>query len=168
MDAFPRYAKPSEYQRGFSLVELLVVATVMAVLSVVGVVSYTNLNKKSRDSKRNSDMEQLRSALEMFRADNGFYPAVNTTGFGTAGELDTGNAATGLVPTYLPAIPTDPKAPTQDYYYYPTNLTGGNYYGYCICGDRESQTEAEVSTCLNATLPGGTLPANCNYGLKNP
>lgn len=167
MDVFPTLPKQTEYKRGFSLVELLVVATVMAVLSIVGVVSYTNLNKKSRDSKRNSDLEQLRSALEMFRADKGFYPEVNTSSFDSASSLDTGDANTGLVPTYLPAIPSDPKTPTQDYYYYPTNASGGNYYGYCICGLRESQT-GETSTCVGATLPGGTLPANCNYGLKNP
>lgn len=151
------------YRRGFSLVELLVVATVMAVLSIVGVVSYTNLNKKSRDSKRSGDLEQLRSALEMFRADKGYYPAVGTTGFTDAEDLDTGNANTGLVPTYIPAIPTDPRDADYGYYYYATNGSGGNYYGYCICGWRESQT-GETSTCG----AGVDLPADCNYGLKNP
>lgn len=145
---------------GFTMIELLVAATILAVLSVVGVVSYTNINKRSRDSKRQSDLEQMRSALEMYRADLSEYPAVNTGGFDT-----TANLSGSLVSTYMPSIPTDPKTgPGQIYQYRATNETpvgSGNYYGYCLCTKLEAQA-GTVNTCTIG------LPADCNYGLKNP
>lgn len=156
-----RHGVPSK-KSGFTMIELLVAATILAVLSVVGVVSYTNINKRSRDSKRLSDLEQMRSALEMFRADQGYYPAINTAAFATAANLNTGNSSTGLVSTYMPAIPTDPKdGPGQIYQYRATNLSAPNYYGYCLCAKLEGQV-GTVNTCTIG------LPADCNYGLKNP
>ncbi len=143
--------------------EVLVAVAIISLLTVIGVVSYSSINKRSRDAKRTSDLEQMRSALEMFRADNGSYPAVNTSGFATAANLNTGNPSTGLVSTYVPAIPKDPKDPTVIYYFRATdyNATTGKYYGYCVCGNLESQT-GSTSTCSVA------LAAACNYGLKNP
>jgi len=148
-------------RRGFTLLEVLVSTTIIAVLTIIGVVSYGSVNKRSRDVKRKSDIEQIRSALEMFRSDTGGYPAVNTGAFGNVSALNTGNSNTGLVSTYMPSIPTDPK-PAQNYYFRATNLdaTTGKYYGYCICGNLE--TLGASSSCTIA------LPGSCNYGLKSP
>ena len=60
-------------RNGFSLIELMVSTTVIAILTVIGVVSYSSVNKRSRDVKRKSDIEQIRSALEMYRSDYGYY-----------------------------------------------------------------------------------------------
>src|SRR5689334_21031650 len=100
--------KKRNMQQGFTLLEVLVSATIITVLTVIGVVSYGSVNKRSRDVKRKSDIEQIRSALEMYRSDNGGYPAVNTSSFGNASALDAG----GLVSTYMPSIPADPQ-PSQ-------------------------------------------------------
>lgn len=63
-----------KFQRGFTMIELLVAATIIAVLSTIGIVSYTSLNQRARDGKRKADLEQVRSALELYRTDNGEYP----------------------------------------------------------------------------------------------
>lgn len=142
--------------KGFTLIEVLVVATIIAVLTAIGVVSYTNINKRSRDTKRKSDMEQIRSALEMYRADNGFYVAT-----GAPNYTDASNLSAVLVPSYMAAIPSDPKSPTQVYRYKATDLVSGNYYGYCL----SSLIEAEVNptdTCTPDTVNSH------NYGLKSP
>ncbi|MBI2404699.1 prepilin-type N-terminal cleavage/methylation domain-containing protein [Candidatus Gottesmanbacteria bacterium] len=142
-------------KKGFTLIEVLVVATIIGVLTAVAVTSYTSVNKRSRDSKRRSDLEQLRSALEMYRSDNSYYPPVDVTGFGNVGDLTS-----YLVPSYMPGIPSDPST-TQAYYYYATNQSGTNYYGYCLCAKLETII-SPINTC------SVSLPAACNFGTKSP
>jgi general secretion pathway protein G len=152
-------------KNGFSLLEVLVSASIIAVLTVIGIVSYGSVNKRSRDVKRKGDIEQIRSALEMYRSDNGGYPQVNTGGFGTAASLNTGDSD-GLVATYMPSIPTDPQPSDHQYFYAATNFDADTelYYGYCICGFVESQEENPTNSCIAFDLP----EESCTYGLKNP
>jgi prepilin-type N-terminal cleavage/methylation domain-containing protein len=61
-------------QRGFSLIELLVVATVIIVLTAIGLVSYSSAGKGARDGKRKADIETVRQAMVLMRAETGSYP----------------------------------------------------------------------------------------------
>ncbi len=142
-------------KQGFTLIEVLVAATIIAILTAVGMVSYTNINKRSRDTKRRSDMEQIRSALEMYRADNGSY--ANTGG---GNWSDASNLSAILVSSYMSAIPSDPKSTTQTYRYLATNLVSGRYYGYCLSSLLESENPSD--TCTPDTVN------THNYGLKSP
>jgi len=152
---------------GFTLIELLVSVTMIAVLTVIGVVSYSSVNKRSRDVKRRSDLEQIRSALEMYRSDYGYYPSVGAPDWTSADSLDTHVSfpQLGLVSVYMPAIPEDPQRESRSYtyYYIATSQSGDDYYGYCVCTNLETAPSA-IGTCAVA-LPGN---GNCNYGLKNP
>lgn len=143
-------------KKGFTLIEVLVAVTIIAVLVSIGVVSYSSVNKRSRDAKRRGDIEQLRSALEMYRADIGSYP-VNplVPNFDDVSVLEDALVTTG---TYMPSIPSDPKS-TQEYRYKATNASGGNYYGYCIAANLETETTT-TGTCEPDT--------NYNYGAKSP
>lgn len=147
----------SRSTRGFSLVELLITVSIIAILVAIGIASYATINRQSRDTRRKSDLEQIRSALEMYRADNGHYPTASGATWVIASEPTLG-LTTALVPTYLPIIPTDPTAPGQNYMYQATNMSGGVYYGYCLSGGLEG--EDPTDTCTPA--PTHT------YGLKNP
>lgn len=160
--------RKSASTRGFTLLELLVTATLIAILTVIGIVSYNSVNKRSRDVKRKSDLEQIRSALEMYRADKGYYPPAGSGSWANASTLNTGDS-TGLVATYIPSIPEDPQSSNYSYYYVATrmDLATSTYYGYCLCGNLETLTTS-TSTCVSSDIPGGALPAQCNYGLKNP
>ena len=150
-------------RNGFSLIELMVSTTVIAILTVIGVVSYSSVNKRSRDVKRKSDIEQIRSALEMYRSDYGYYPNVEGGSWGTADVLGP-----SLVTTYMPVIPADPQVTQFKYYYFKAkNLQAGNYYGYCMCACLES---SPCDTLISNTCDASDLrPDNsCNYYLKNP
>lgn len=70
-------------KKGFTLIELLVVATIIVVLSAVGLVSFVNASRTTRDGKRKTDLETVRQALTLYRSDNGDYPSP-TLGSGTA------------------------------------------------------------------------------------
>jgi general secretion pathway protein G len=149
-------------KKGFTLIEILVAVTIIAVLSIIGVASYISVSKRSRDVKRKSDLEQVRSALEMYRADNGFYPS-SAGGFVTLSALDNGSGSGPLVSKYMPSIPVDPQTKSGNtvQYYYSAIGVSAPYYSYCICGMLENQVGVDNSC--------GVAPiANCNYYLKNP
>lgn len=140
--------------KGFTLVELLISVSIIAILIAIGMASYSTINKQSRDTKRKSDIQQLRSALEMYRSQNGYYP--NTGG---GAYTDASGLSGALSPTYIPAIPNDPRSTAPYIYrYMATNLSLGQYYGYCLSSTLE--TQAETSTC--------TADVTQNYGVKNP
>ncbi len=133
--------------------EILIAIAIIAILTAIGVVSYTSINKNARNTKRRSDIEQMRSALELYRADFGYYPNVNP------GSIDTATNLSGVIDTYMPAIPTDPKG--LPYLYVATDINNGQYYGYCVAASMEPSTTTDT-TCGVTDLGG------YNYGRRNP
>jgi len=65
-------------KKGFTLVELLVVISIIGLLSTIAIVSLGSARAKSRDTKRIADMKQLSTALEQYYSDQGGYPSVTT------------------------------------------------------------------------------------------
>jgi len=143
---------------GFTLIELMVTISIIAIIIAIGIASYTGINKRSRDTKRKSDLEQIRSALEMYRAQNGFYPQLGglEDSFMYAYDLDT-----YLVPSYMSDIPSDPiNSSNYMYRYKATSEVDNRYYGYCLSAFLETQNQDDTCT------PDSTL--SHNIGLRNP
>lgn len=104
---------------GFTLIEVLVVSTIIALLATIGITSYTSFNHQARDARRKADIEQIRGALELYRSNNGAYPTPAGSyglGFGSGALTDSSN-------TYLSKLPADPQ--TAKTYYY--TLSSGDY-----------------------------------------
>lgn len=59
---------------GFTMIEILVVVAIIALLTTIGILSFSQVNKRARDGKRKADLEQVRSGLVLYRTDNGAYP----------------------------------------------------------------------------------------------
>ncbi|WP_276833866.1 type IV pilin protein, partial [Chryseobacterium cucumeris] len=62
---------------GFTIVELLIVIVVIGILAAISVVAYNSVQVRARDAERISDVNQLHKALELFYAENNYYPAVS-------------------------------------------------------------------------------------------
>lgn len=127
---------------GFSLVELLVVATVIIVLTTIGLVSFQNASRNARDAKRKADLETVRQALVLRRADQGNY---QTLAGQTAGNYTT--VTTALISAnYLsnPA-PLDPKSDgTYAYTYSSTGTT------FCLCASTMENTANANTVCTGS------------------
>lgn len=145
--------KTRQKHAGFTMIELLVVATIIILLSAIGLVSFSQANKRARDGKRKADLEQARSALELYRSDNGFYPATNswTTLIST---LNTG----GYLNT---ATMVDPKNVAPYLYSYCASLTSG---GACVTSGTPKYYYVQA-TCEITTDPA--CPSSI-FKLNNP
>jgi prepilin-type N-terminal cleavage/methylation domain-containing protein len=133
--------------KGFTLVELLVTISLIAVLTAIAIVYYGNTQKKARDNKRRSDLEQVRAALEMYRSQNGSYPAGSWS--------DLGSALTGGTDPYISELPSDPRS-SYNYYYDSAGTT------YDLCAYLEGDNPGD---CPGSPSCGDS---NCNYGVTNP
>lgn len=89
----------SKRQRGFTLLELIVAMTILALMSSVGIVGYKHSTKTAREAVLKEDLFQLNHALEQHRADRGKYPS----SIGRLRELG-----------YLRDIPVDPMTGSRE------------------------------------------------------
>ncbi len=86
-------------KKGFTLIELLVVIAIIGLLSSLAVVSLGNIREKGRDTKRLSDMDAVKTAMELVNNDHGGYK----TGLGcVSGALHS--CVNGYLEASLPTI----------------------------------------------------------------
>ena len=76
-------------KRGFTLVELLVVISIIGILSTFAMVSLNIARVKSRDALRMADMGQLKTALILYFEENTRYPVCDEENFNIDWETDS-------------------------------------------------------------------------------
>ena len=62
---------------GFTLIELMVTVSLIALLSSLALIAYMSARAKGRDAKRLSDITQMNTALELYFANNRGYPTTS-------------------------------------------------------------------------------------------
>jgi len=77
--------------RGFSIVELIIIITIMGILITLGVVNMLGAEVNSRDTERKTDIETIAQHLEMFYNNGndtstsvGYYPNTSTSSMDSA------------------------------------------------------------------------------------
>lgn len=128
--------KNKVYAWGFSMIELLVVISVIGILSVVLFENFSGSTEVSRDAQRQADLRALQAAIELYKNENGRYPeGCNGPGAwsgqkGTDYECgnNSGQYIVGLAPKYIKKLPTDPKLNGDNSgYIYVTNDEGSSF-----------------------------------------
>ena len=61
--------------RGFTLIELVVIMTILALLATVGLAGYRHKTTVAREAVLKENLFQINHALEQHRADRGKYPS---------------------------------------------------------------------------------------------
>jgi general secretion pathway protein G len=85
---------------GFTLIELMIVMTIIVILAGVGIAIYGNSVRNARDTVLRADLRDLRGAIDAYYADKQKYPA-------TLEDLVTEK--------YLKSIPVDPITRAADW-----------------------------------------------------
>ncbi len=107
--------------KGFTLVELLVVISIIGLLVGIIVPSLGNAKSSSRDAKRVTDLKSIQLALSLYYNDNSHYPcALTTTG-------NVNGCAPDFTPTYMNTVPVDPS--TGSAYIYTSQSVDITYPG---------------------------------------
>ncbi|MDD2870984.1 MAG: prepilin-type N-terminal cleavage/methylation domain-containing protein [Candidatus Gracilibacteria bacterium] len=148
---------------GFTLVELIVVITILAILGTIAFISLQGYSTQARDSSRISDISSIKTSLELFQLDAGKYPnptsGVDITYSGAIvwnqgifGETVYANV------DKLDKIPLDPL--TNSKYTYSVTQTKNEYeLGGIIEGDI-----AYYGPPLTPPYQGGELAQKVNAG----
>jgi type IV pilus assembly protein PilA len=107
--------------KGFTLVELLVVVAIMALLLSLVFVLFSSARAKSRDAKREAEIKSLQTALGIYVTNSGVYPVYTGPITGT----DAMSSAL-LTSGAIPDIPKDPI--NSGNYVYTYDSTDGRTY----------------------------------------
>jgi general secretion pathway protein G len=67
-------SKQSRKNRGFTLIEVMVVIAILGILATLVVPRVMNRPDEAREVKAQSDLAAIESALDLYRLDNGIYP----------------------------------------------------------------------------------------------
>lgn len=86
-------------QKGFSLIELIVVVTIIGILAGIAMINIRYATTKAREAALMDNLSSMRKAIDNFYADKQHYPA----------DLNE------LVPNYIRRIPKDPITDAQDW-----------------------------------------------------
>ncbi len=133
--------------KGFTIVELLIVIVVIGILATLVIVTFTGIQQKARNSQRQTDINAVDSHVEAFYAQYGFYP--------TLADLQSGS----FVSTYLKGL--DPEA-LRD----PKQATGGTIGG-TAAADQYSYVASDSTggaACSNTTASTITNGAPVDNG----
>jgi type II secretion system protein G len=145
-------------RRGFTLIELLVVIAIIGMLSSIVMASLNSAREKARDARRVADLEQIRTALELYYDDHGYYPPSDCgwdcNGYDYSGDASWDALAAELAP-YIPSLPKDPLNTCDGG---PWN--GDCYFNYTYGNVGRSTYPAQYD--LTAQLESPTNPLRCS------
>lgn len=101
------------------MIELLVVVAIAGLVASIILVALSTVRINARDSARRSTMRQLQTALELYYDRNNRYPSTSSNWYSSEpGDLysnNSGNWIPGLTPTYVSALPRDPRGGESPY-----------------------------------------------------
>jgi type II secretion system protein G len=141
-------------QKGFTIVELLIVIVVIGILAALVITTFTGIQQKARNTERNTDVKALHGQVEAYYAQNGKYPTLANLNDSTW----RGTNMKGLDQEAL----KDPKSGS----YTLAAAAAANVYSYDVKASDDTACDNSAKDCakytLTATLEGGGTFAKSN------
>lgn len=128
-------------QKGFTIVELLIVIVVIGILATLVIVTFSGIQQRARDTQRQTDINAVQGHLEAFYATYGYYPTLEDITDGTFQD------------TYLEGL--DPEALDAPDGAVIAAVAPTNGYSYVAAG---------AAACVNTTASDPTGADTTNNG----
>jgi general secretion pathway protein G len=146
-----RRARLLAESKGFTLIEIMVVIIILGLLATLVIPNITGYTEKAKREKARADIASLEGALELFKADNGFYP---TTEQGLDALIV--KPSTGRIPAkwmeggyFKKGVPLDPWG--NRYAYFAPGRRGEGYEIVSLGTDgQESEDDVSSSDHLDS------------------
>ncbi len=148
--------------QGFTIVELLIVIVVIGILALLVITTYSGIQQKARNSKRQTDVQSLQTQLEAFFSQNGYYPS--RTDMNTGTWLATNMKSLDQNALIDPSNPSSPPSKTL------LASPAAKSYSYEVTNSSDTSCEADDTTCAKYTLTGtyeGTVNGSTTYTKSN-
>lgn len=151
---------------GFTLVELLIVVSIIAILAGLVFAAFTRAQVNARDARRVNDLNQVKTALELYFEENSVYPWSN------AGNLACNSSRTlawgspfECTLVFMRILPLDPlPAPHLQYCYISVEDFGVDRSTfYTLYASMENDNNGNISP---PELCGGAGGSPYNYKLE--
>lgn len=126
-------------QRGFTLLEIMVVVAIIAILSTVVVVNLVGKVDDAKLARAQSDIQSLTSALQLYKLDNGQYPSTQQ-GLEALMQRPSGNPP---APNWKPYVSKLPSDPWNQPYQYLSPGQRGDFDVYSMGADGKPGGEGE-------------------------
>lgn len=167
--------EPTTRFRGVSLIEVLLVITILGILATIGFATYNHFQKAARDSRRKTDLHNIQIGMKMYYDNKGHYPffnVINLTGSLRLGCEDGPHTLItppnpwtctdtdiGVPVEYMKVFPGDPipwivGVRTYNYMYAQFVLDlNAQTYRYYACLENLNDSQAKTQ----GGIPGGAI-----------
>ena len=173
---------------GFTLVEIIIVLTVIGILAALVIVSYGNVQAKSRDTKRVSDLQNIADAISTYRVKFGNDIATGS-GCGSGGNgsgwfnetpgayksiltclTEKGLLTSAFIDPFGCVSNTDVAASCkrqgQNYAYYKQTTGSGDTSVTCVYAKLEASGSTSDLTSANPCTTASSSTVATSYGMN--
>lgn len=134
-------------QNGFTIVELLIVIVVIGILAALVITTFTGIQQKARNTKRETDIKAIYGQVEAYYAQNGKYPTLANINDATWRSTNMKGLETQALQDPKAASPALASAPAANVYAYAVTASDGT-----AC---DNSTKDCAQYTLTATFEGG-------------
>ena len=157
--------------KGFTLIELLVVISIIGILASVVYASFGGAREQARNKSMMSELKEMQLALEIYKAQNGQYPAAPSVGNpcdsssgGNDIAVSSGCGSLGyvfqLVPTFIASLPShnDSNNPSCEIQY---EVEGTNFSSYKLTAIQCFEGATQASEGIGQNNDFARCPSTC-------
>lgn len=137
----------SKVLRAFTLIELLMVISIISILTLLATYSYNNAQAKARDSERKQELKNIKGVLQLYFEDKDTYP-------------NSLNSLSTPPNPYLTEIPQDPKGGSY-IYVFPTGSCPPTCYSLTACLENPNDSQKDAVKNSSCSTPA-------SYTITNP